>query len=85
MAKEFGKFLRGELPEQIEARKMRSICIIDWCGSYKYSGWWCDYFPNENKVVFGGEWEDVPDLTIDHIPTTEECEKHAREHTSFRF
>lgn len=63
----------------------KSICIIDWCGGYKYCGFWADYFPNENKVKFGGEWYDVPDLSINHEPTAEQCEEHAKKHTSFEF
>ena len=66
-------------------KEIESICIIDWCGGYKYSGFWCDYIPDENKVKFGGEWEDVPDLICDSIPTYQECEEHAKKHTSFEF
>jgi len=53
-----------------------SICIIDWCGGGKNSGYWSDYFPYENVVKFGGEWWDIPDLIIDHQPTEDECREH---------
>jgi len=62
-----------------------SICIIDWCGGYKNGGFWCDYFPNENIVKFGGEWSDVPNLIIDRKPTQAECNNHAEKYTAFKF
>ena len=53
-----------------------AICIIDYAGNYKYPGFWCDYFPHEQIVKFGGDWYDIPSMKIDHQPTDDECYKH---------
>lgn len=53
-----------------------SICIIDFAGNHKYGGFWADYFPQEKKVKFGGEWYDIPDMEVDHRPSEKECLLH---------
>jgi hypothetical protein len=53
-----------------------SICIVDWNGRYKPSGFpgtfWADYWPNEKVVTFGGDWSDVPDMPSAVEPTEQE-------------
>lgn len=33
---------------------------------------WADYYPKAKKVVFGGDWEKIPDMKVDHEPTEKE-------------
>ena len=55
------------------------ICIIDFEGytipGHFHTSFWADY--DGEKVIFGGDWRDIPPLVIDHEPTEEEVEKYA--------
>ena len=49
-------------------------CIFDFCGYYEPG-----HFPvsmsadyDGHKVIFGGDWSDIPNLVIGHEPTEEE-------------
>jgi len=57
-----------------------SICVFDFDGytvpGHFHVSTWADYFPINGIVVFGGEWNDIPDWIIDHEPTEEEVTTH---------
>lgn len=48
---------------------MDSVCIVDFCGNARQSGFWADYFPGDAKTYFGGAWASVPPMPCDVEPT----------------
>lgn len=67
-----------------------SVCVFDFNG-YSEPGHypiaqWADYIPGvragdeatDSRVVFGGDWSDVPDWIVDHEPTEEEVLAHVK-------
>jgi hypothetical protein len=59
---------------------MESVCIIDFAGNQRDPGLWCDWFPNQNVVTFGGYWCDVPNMPATSEPTEDECEAWASQY-----
>lgn len=55
----------------------KSTCIIDFAGNARTCGMWCDYYPDEKVVTFGGYWCLVPDMPAEKEPTEEQCEQWA--------
>ena len=53
-----------------------AICIIDFAGNFKHKGFWADWCPNSNRVVFGGHWWNIPDMKIDHVPSEKEVDEY---------
>lgn len=52
-----------------------SICIIDFngrAGPYDV-GYWADWYPDKQHVVFGGCWQHIPMMFASQQPTEEEC------------
>ena len=64
-----------------------SICIEDFNGTFVFpNAWWCDW--EDGIVQFGGDWEDVPDMSLPKKPTRRgfrktrvECYKWVKKHT----
>lgn len=62
-----------------------SYCCLDFCG-YTSPGhfliqYWADWYPNDKgRVIFGGDFSEVPDMFSRELPTEERCRKWARRH-----
>ena len=61
-------------------KKMKSVCVIDFCGYAKPGHFPVSYRADyeEGLVKFGGDWADVPDWVVDHEPTEQEVFTHLR-------
>ena len=55
---------------------IESICIIDFAGNNGQKGFWADWCPNSNRVIFGGFWWNIPDMDIDHEPSEKEVDNY---------
>lgn len=61
---------------------MMSICVFDFCG-YSEPGhfpisMWADW--DGEKTVFGGDWQDIPDMLGTKEPSEEEVLAWVRKH-----
>jgi hypothetical protein len=59
---------------------MASVCIIDFAGNPRNPGMWCDWFPADGVVRFGGYWCDVPNMPSLAEPSEDECEAWAAQY-----
>ena len=59
-----------------------TVCVFDFSGNFEYVGFWADWCPHTKIVYFGGGWQKVPDLVIDHYPSEAEIADYAFEHVS---
>lgn len=59
--------------------KKKDVCIVDWNtgGSFPTS-FWADW--DGKKVVFGGDWRDVPDMPAKREPTQKRVYAWAHKH-----
>jgi hypothetical protein len=63
----------------------RDVCIEDFCG-YTHPGhfhvaFWCDWIAAEGAVVFGGDWQEVPDMPAPNgVPTRAEINVWCLDH-----
>jgi hypothetical protein len=62
----------------------KDVCIVDFNG-YSQPGhfpvsFWADW--DGSKVVFGGDWQEIPDMPTDKEPTEDEVHAWVKEHQS---
>ena len=57
---------------------MKSICIVDFNGSYKGfpSSFWADYDTTKKTVFFGGDWSDIPPWKVTREPSQKAIYTH---------
>ncbi len=68
--------------EDADIRKIQKIisgeliCVEDFCSQDK-GDYWADYDPINQEVLFGGNWQDIPNWKIGRVPTSNEVWEHA--------
>lgn len=58
------------------------VCIVDFCG-YSYPGHWPTSFWADwdgSEVIFGGDWDHIPNMPTDTEPTEQEVDAWVAKH-----
>lgn len=61
-----------------------SVCLVDFNG-YTFPGhfpvaYWADYYPDQKAVIFGGDWQTVPDMPSETCPSEEDVHQWVVDH-----
>ena len=58
----------------------KDICIYDLCDGYHMADYCADWCPETKLVTFGGWWNVVEPMSIDHEPTELEIQTWVESH-----
>ena len=57
----------------------KDVCVFDLCDGLHMKDYYADWCPETNTVTFGGGWFGIPEMIVDHPPSSEEVGDWARE------
>ena len=62
--------------------KDNSVCVFDFNGytspGHFFTSMWADYYPDKGIVVFGGDWDGIPNMISSYEPGEKEILEYVK-------